>query len=97
MQEVVGTFTGKQIGTAYFQGQTPIDRVWATSDVVITGACVMPAGFGIGNHHIVVIDMLTESIVGLEPQRIVCPKARQLNSKISGAAVAYRARLGIFS
>ncbi len=33
MREVVGTFTGKQIGATYFQGQTPIDGVWATSDV----------------------------------------------------------------
>jgi hypothetical protein len=37
--------------------------------------------------------MLTESIVGLQPQRIVRLKARQLNSKIPGAALAYRERL----
>ncbi len=93
MQEVVGTFMGKQIGATCFQGQTPIGRVWATSDMVITGACVMPAGFGIGNHCMFVIDMLMESIVGLEPQRIVRPKARQLDSKIPGTAAGYRARL----
>ncbi len=50
----------------------------------------MPAGFGTGNQCVFVVDMLTESIVGLEPQRIVHPKARQLNSKISGAALADR-------
>ncbi len=55
-----------------------------TSDVVITGVCVMPAGFGICDHHLFVIDMLMESTMGLEPQRIVHPKARQLNSKIPG-------------
>jgi hypothetical protein len=71
MQEVVGMFTGKQIGATYFRGQTPIDGVWATSDVVVTGACVMPAGFGIGDHCMFTIDMLTESIVGLKPQRTV--------------------------
>ena len=64
-----------------------------TSDVVITGVCVMPAGFGICDHHLFVIDMLMESTVGLEPQRIVRPKTRQLNSKIPAAAAAYRARL----
>jgi hypothetical protein len=53
----------------------------------------MPAGFEIGDHCMFVIDMLMESIVGLEPQRIVFPKARQLNSKIPGEAAAYRARL----
>jgi hypothetical protein len=93
MKEVVGTFTGKQIGATYFQGQSPIDRVWATLDVMITGACVMPAGFGIGNQCLFVIDMLTVSIVGLQPQRIVGPKARRPNSKIPGTALAYRERL----
>jgi hypothetical protein len=93
MREVVGMFTGKQAGVTYFQGQSPIDEVWATSDMVITGACVMPAGFRIGDHCMFVIDMIAESIMGLEPQRIVCPKNRQLNSKIPGAASAYRERL----
>jgi hypothetical protein len=93
LREVVGMFTGKQIGATYFQGQSPIDGVWVTSEVVITGACVMPAGFGIGNHCMFVTDMLIDSIVGLEPQRIVRPKARQLNSKIPGTALAYIERL----
>jgi hypothetical protein len=93
MRVVVGMFMGKQIGATYFRGQSPIDGVWATSDMIITGACVMPAGFRIGNHGMFVIDMLMESIVGLELQRIVHPKARQLNSKIPGAALAYRERL----
>ncbi len=93
MREVVGTFTGKQIGAIFLQGQSPIDGVWVTSDVMITEACVMPAGFGIGNHCLFVIDMLTESIMGLQPQRIVRPQARRLNSKIPGTALAYRARL----
>ncbi len=93
LREVGGTFTSKQIGATYFQDQIPIDGVWATSDIGITRVCVMPAGCGIGNHHMFVIDMLPESIMGLEPQRIVCLKARQLNSKIPGAATAYRERL----
>lgn len=35
MTEVVGNFTGKRIGAIYFQGLTPIDAIWATSDLIV--------------------------------------------------------------
>jgi hypothetical protein len=50
MQEVVGEFTGKKIGPTFFRGTKPIDGVWATSNLVVTHACVMPKGFGVGDH-----------------------------------------------
>jgi hypothetical protein len=31
IREVVGTFTGKQLGPTYSRGSTPIDGIWATS------------------------------------------------------------------
>ena len=43
MIEAVGNYTGKKIGATFFRGTKPIDGVWVTSDVVIIGACVMPA------------------------------------------------------
>ena len=46
MSEVVGDFTGKRIGATFFHGSKPIDGVWAMQDIVITHACVMPAGIG---------------------------------------------------
>lgn len=92
MQEVVGKFTGKQVGPTYFRGRSPIDGVWATSDVSITGACIMPAGYGIGDHRMFIIDIRTESLIGLQPQCIVRPKARRLNTKIPSAALAYQER-----
>ena len=42
--EAVGNYTGKKISAIFFRGTKPIDGVWVTSDVVIIGACVMPAG-----------------------------------------------------
>ena len=92
MKEVVGHFTGKPIGPTYYRGQKPIDGIWATSDVQISGACIMPAGFGIGDHRMFVIDILTASLIGLQPQKIVRPKARRLNTRIPGAASAYQDR-----
>ena len=42
MVEVVGNFTGQKVGPIFFRGKDPIDGVWATPDVVITEAYVMP-------------------------------------------------------
>ena len=93
MKEVVGDFTGRQVGPTYFRGSKPIDAVWATSDLQVAGACIMPAGYGIGDHRLFVIDFVTSSLIGLSPKRIVRPQARRLNCKIPGAVQAYNKRL----
>ena len=89
MKEVVGSFTGKQLGATYFRGKRPIDGVWATRDVEIAGACVMPAGYGVGDHRLFVIDVMTSSIVGHTPPKIVRAAARRLNTAIPGALDKY--------
>jgi len=61
--EVVGKFTGKKIGVTYFQGQTLIDGIWVTPDLIVTGVCVIPAGFGVRDHRLFVIDFKTTSII----------------------------------
>ena len=63
MGEAVGDFTGKKVGAAFFGGKKPIDGVWTTANIVITGTCVMPAGFGIGDHHLFVLDFRISSLV----------------------------------
>ena len=50
MVKAVGAYTGKKIGPTYFHGQKPIDGIWTTPDITIANACVMPAGYGIGDH-----------------------------------------------
>ena len=93
MKEVVGSFTGKQICPTFFRGSKPIDGVWATSEVLIAGACVMPAGFGIGDHRLFVVDILTSSLVGNNPIRVMRPCARRLNTKLPGVVAKYNDRL----
>ena len=93
MKEVISTFTGKDLGPTYFRGSKPIDGVWATSDVTITGACVMPAGFGIGDHRLFVVDVLASSLIGHEPLRVMRPCARRLNTKLPGAVARYNEKL----
>ena len=42
----------------------------------------MSIGYGAGDHRMFVVDLVKESLVGPQPQAIVCPGARRLNSKI---------------
>ncbi len=56
MVEVIGEFTGQTIGPTFFRGSSLINRIWATADLNVTHACVMPAGYGIGDHHMFVFN-----------------------------------------
>ncbi len=51
MKEVIGTFTNQPVGPTFFQGSKPIDGIWATSDISVCNAAIMPAGYGIGDHR----------------------------------------------
>jgi hypothetical protein len=64
MVEVVDEFTGLKIGPTFFRGSSPNNGIWATADLDVTHACVMPAGYGIGDHHIFVINFQELSLIG---------------------------------
>ena len=85
MVKAVGNFTGKKIGATFFRGTKPIYGVWVTQDVIMTGACVMPAGYGIGDHWLFVIDVLTSSLIDYIPPKIVRAAAQRLNTTIPSA------------
>jgi hypothetical protein len=70
MVEAVGEFTGKKIGPTFFWGSKPIDEIWTTTDVIVTHACIMPTGFGVGDHRLFVIDMQAASLIGEEPLKV---------------------------
>ena len=89
MLEAISENTGRRLGATYFRGSKPIDGIWHTSGIQITNASVMPVGFGVGDHRLFVVDILTASIVGHAPPRIVRPATRRLNSKIGQAAKKY--------
>ena len=89
MREVVGEFTGQKIGPTYFRGSKPIDAVWATPDVEVVGACVMPAGFGVGDHRLFQVDFRASSLIGNAPPKIIRAPSRKLNTKIPRIAEAY--------
>ena len=82
INEVVGTFTGKKIGSNFFRTLKPIDAVWAKQDIVVVGACVMPAGYGVSDHRLFVLDFLTSYLIGETPPKIIRSGAIRLNTKI---------------
>ena len=89
MREVVGEFTGQKIAPTYFQGSKPIDTIWATTGVEVLGACLMPAGFGVGDHRLFQVDFSAASLLGVAPPKIIHTALKQLNTKIPRIADAY--------
>ncbi len=89
MKEVVGDFTGTPIGSTFFRGSKPIDGVWATSNITVSNAAIMPAGYGIGDHRLFVINFLMMDIIGKSPPRIVRPASRRPNTKIPRVVAEY--------
>jgi len=93
MKEVVGSSTGKRIDPTFFRGQLPIDGVWATSDIRVSNACIMPAGYGIGDHRLFVINMHTSSLIGTASPRARRASSRRLNNRLPHVAKKYAASL----
>ena len=89
MVEAVGAYTGKKIGPTYFRGQTPIDGIWTTPDITIANACVMPAGYGIGDHRMFIVDIHTSSLVGVGLPRERRTASRRLNTRLPHVAKKY--------
>jgi hypothetical protein len=67
MSEVVGDFTGKKLGATYFRGTKPIDCIWATKDIVITHACVMPTRYRVGDHRMSWSTCRRNHLLGMRP------------------------------
>ncbi len=94
MSEVVGNFTGKKIDPTFFWGSKPIDGIWATHDMVVTHACVMPAGYSMGDHCLFVVDFQEASLIGEASHHIKCFTSRCLNTEVSsGVMQQYLRRL----
>jgi hypothetical protein len=93
MKEVVGEFNAWRLGATHFHGSKPINGVWTTGDIIVTNACVMPVGFGVGDHRLFVIDFATTTLVGSGTTTVVRPALCRLNTKINGCADWYNKSL----
>jgi hypothetical protein len=93
MKEVVGEFMSTPIGSTFFCGSKPINGVWATSDIAVCNAAIMPAGYGIGDHSLFMIDFATQDLVGDHPPKIFRLASHRLNTKLPGFADRYTSKL----
>jgi hypothetical protein len=89
MREVVGDFTCQPVGLTYFIESKPINGVWATPDILVCNVAIMPAGYGIGNHCLFVINFSEANMIGISCQKVARPTSRGLNTKIPRVAAAY--------
>jgi hypothetical protein len=63
--------------------------MWVSSDLDISNACVMPFGYGLGNHHAFILNVPLKLLIGLDPVKIVWPVGRRLNNRIAGCCKTY--------
>ena len=49
--------------------------VWATLDITIANACIMPVGYGTGDHRMFIIDIMVSDLIGYNPPKIARPLA----------------------
>ncbi len=89
MKEVVGEFTGRQLGDTFFRGTEPITAIWVTRNLEVAHACIMPVGYGVSDHCLFVVDFSTASMIGTCPPKIIHPALRKLNTKIPGCVLRY--------
>jgi hypothetical protein len=89
MREAIIQHTGAGPGATFFRGSKPIDGMWVSGDLDISNACVMPFRYGVGDHRPFVLDIPLESMIGIDPVKIVRPVGRRLNSKLPGCCKAY--------
>ena len=93
LREVIIQHTGASPGATFFRGSMPIDGMWVSGDLNISNACVMPFGYGMGDHRAFILDIPLESMIGIDPVKIVRPVGHRLNSKLPGCCKTYIASL----
>jgi hypothetical protein len=76
-------------GATFFRGLRPINSLWVSKDLDISNACVMPFGFGVGDHRAFILDIPLELLVGVNPVKIVRPVSHCLNSQLPKCGKAY--------
>jgi hypothetical protein len=89
LQEAILHHMGTSPGAKFFRGSKPIDGLWVSSNLDVSNACMTPFGYGIGNHCAFILDIPIESLVGVDPVKIVQPAGRQLNSRLPGCSQLY--------
>jgi hypothetical protein len=89
LREAIVQYTDKSPGATFFCGSKPIDGMWISSNLNISNACVMPFGYGVGNHQAFILDLLLESLIGIDPVQIGQLVGQRLNSRLPQCSKSY--------
>jgi hypothetical protein len=89
LQEVILQHIGTRTGATFFRGSKPVDGLWVSSNLEISNTCVMPFGYGVGDHQAFILNITLESLVGENPTEIVQPVSCKLNSRLPQCGKAY--------
>ena len=83
MREAVHSVTQGQGPKTYYKGKDAIDGIWVTQDIEVISASYLPFHADIGDHRPVMADLTTTSVLGNDLPRLVYPRARRLNAKVT--------------
>ncbi len=84
--DAVVQHTGQSPGATFFHGSMSINGMWVSSNLDISNACVMPFGYGVGNHCAFILDVPLDLLIGVDPVKIVRLVGRRLNSWLPGCS-----------
>ncbi len=63
--------------------------MWVSGDLDTSNTRVMPFKYGVGDHCAFILDITIESLIGVDPVKIVRSVGRRLNSRLAGCCKAY--------
>jgi hypothetical protein len=89
MREAVVQHTGAHPGATFFCKSKPIGGFWVTNNLNVSNTSVMPFGYGVDDHRAFIVNIPIESLVDINPVKIVCPAGRRLNSRLPGCSKVY--------
>jgi hypothetical protein len=61
LREAVFHHTGTRTEATSFRGSKPTNGLWVSSNIDIANVCIMPFGYGVGDHRMFVLDVTLES------------------------------------
>lgn len=89
LHEITKSHVGSLCPNTYIDGSQPIDGVWATPDLTITGVKWLPFAESPGDHRSCIFEFTALSAIGKTEKRIVYPACRRLTSRNVRSAERY--------
>ena len=81
LREITKAHLGKLCPKTHIRGSSPIDGVWATPDITITGVKWLGFAESLGDHRTCIFDFTTLSATGTMEKKIILPKCCRLTSR----------------